>query len=96
MKKVLGLVLVAVFSVVAIAPAAADHGGRYDEGCDGGYCAGEDNRGDCRGSEAPCEDNDFSPSFDKSPVEDSFDPVICLPGSTCHFDGQPREEQPRE
>lgn len=73
-----------------LVPAYADHEyGGYDGGCDGGgYCAEEDNRGDCRNSEGPCEDNDFSPSFDKSPVEDSFKiGPVCLPGSTCHFDG---------
>jgi hypothetical protein len=37
---------------------------------------------DCRDARAACEDNDFSPEFDRSPVEDSFNPQICvMPGS---------------
>jgi hypothetical protein len=45
----------------------------------------EDNENgrDCYQSEAPCSDDDFSPSFDKSPVEDSFNPTICLPFAKC-------------
>lgn len=44
--------------------------------------------GKCKGAET-CNDQDFSPSFDKSPVQDSFNPVICLPTATCNFgDGQ--------
>ncbi|MCA1572367.1 MAG: hypothetical protein LC798_19105 [Chloroflexi bacterium] len=53
----------------------------------------EDNdpRHDCYRAEASCEDNDFSPSFDKSPVEDSFQITVCLPGSTCNG-AAPEEE----
>lgn len=39
------------------------------------------NGNDCNRSSAECNDNDFSPSFDKSPV----DITICLPQSTCNF-----------
>lgn len=34
---------------------------------------------DCEESEH-CSDDDFSPSFDNSPI------IICLPESTCRFD----------
>jgi hypothetical protein len=74
--------LVAVVALVLgglATPAAADDG--------------DDNRGgrnrngdsDCRDARAACEDNDGF-NFEDSPVEDSFSPVICLPGSTCHVD----------
>jgi hypothetical protein len=63
---------------------------RGDESCQG-------KQGDCRDVEkgAHCEDNDLSPSFKDSPVDRSFNPVICLPMSTCNFDGsRGGEEQP--
>jgi hypothetical protein len=61
--------------------------------CGKGNCSG--NQGDCRNTEAGanCEDNDFSPSFDKSPVQDSFNLVICLPMSTCNVN-PPQGSQP--
>lgn len=38
--------------------------------------------GDCAKAEAECSDDDFSPTFDKSPVEDSFNLTVCvMPGS---------------
>jgi hypothetical protein len=51
----------------------------------------EDNdpRHDCYKAEAPCSDDDFSPSFDKSPVEDSFIVTICVVPDSCHFEGEP-------
>ena len=75
------------------------YGGDRDCG-DGGYCAGEDERGDCRDSGSNCQDNDFSPSFEDSPVRDAFNfaPVICLPGSTCNVErggGSQEEQQPQ-
>lgn len=39
---------------------------------------GKDSRGDCEGSRQ-CSDDDFSPSFDKSPV------YLCLPTATCNW-----------
>lgn len=45
---------------------------------------GKNSRGKCEGADY-CDDRDFSPTFDKSPVQDSFN--ICLPGATCHYDG---------
>lgn len=83
------LLVAALAAGITLAPGAAwaDHdGGGYYEGGDRDQNRGG---GECRGAEGTCEDNDFSPSFDKSPVDDSFifAPVICLPGSTCHVDG---------
>lgn len=69
----------------------ADNGGGCDS--DGGYCSGEDNRGDCRNTDQPCSDDDFSPRFDDSPVDHSFNPAVCLPGSTCHFQGDNAQPQ---
>jgi hypothetical protein len=39
---------------------------------------GKDSDGKCQGARY-CQDDDFSPSFEDSPV------YLCLPGSTCHF-----------
>lgn len=94
MKALGSIVLAAVLSLGA-APAYAGHG-YYDDGrCEGGYCAGEDERGDCRDSGSNCSDNDFSPEFRDSPVRDAFNfsPVVCLPGSTCNFDGRRGDQQ---
>lgn len=39
---------------------------------------GKNSRGKCENANY-CDDKDFSPSFDESPV------IICLPSSTCNF-----------
>lgn len=54
---------------------------------------GKNSRGKCEGADY-CDDRDFSPTFDKSPVQDSFN--VCLPGATCHYDGrdEPGADQP--
>lgn len=57
----------------------ADH----DHDDDGGSRNKRNSNDDCAKAEAPCSDDDFSPSFDKSPVEDSFNPHICMPFATC-------------
>lgn len=60
--------VVALGLVVTLAgPAAASHDER-----------GRDSRGDCEASDN-CQDNDFSPDFEDSPV------IVCLPSSTCNF-----------
>lgn len=41
---------------------------------------GKDSDGKCQGARQ-CQDDDFSPSFDDSPV------ILCLPSSTCNFGG---------
>jgi hypothetical protein len=50
-----------------------------------GSCEGK--QGDCREVEegGSCEDNDLSPSFQDSPVDHSFNPVICVLPDSCHF-----------
>lgn len=77
MKKLgLALSMIMLFPTTAYAD-KNDHGSEDKE---------QDNSGKCRNAEN-CQDNDFSPSFDKSPVQDSFNPTICLPASTCNFGG---------
>lgn len=39
---------------------------------------GRDSDGKCQGARY-CQDDDFSPSFENSPV------IVCLPSSTCNF-----------
>lgn len=87
-RRILGSLAVSAALLLSAAPAYADHGGGYDGG------EYDDRRGDCRGTEGRCEDNDFSPSFQDSPVRDAFNfsPQICLPGATCHFDGDRQRE----
>lgn len=58
----------------------------YDDG-DGDEKSGNGS-GECAGATAPCSDDDASPSFTDSPVEDSFNPVFCLPFSRCEFDDE--------
>lgn len=56
---------------------------------------GSDNKNgsdDCSGARDGCQDNDLSvyPSFDKSPVERSFNPTICvMPGSCPPAEAEP-------
>lgn len=45
---------------------------------------------DCENNQSQCSDDDFSPSFEDSPVRDSFNPTICLPLSRCEIDGEPQ------
>jgi hypothetical protein len=54
-----------------------------------GSCEGK--QGDCREVEegGHCEDNDASPSFQDSPVDHSFNPVICVLPDSCRFEGRP-------
>lgn len=65
----------------------ADRGG-YDDECRGGGCGNErEENYEGAGCKYVC------PSFDKSPVQDAFNisPTICMPMSTCHFDGSQEE-----
>lgn len=91
MKRALGF-LVAGTLAFGAAPAYADH---ERPRCEDGYCyddrdshRNENSRGRDRGA--------FSPGpFDDSPVDAFNNNVVCLPGSTCHFDGdRNREQQP--
>lgn len=76
--RVLLLSIGLVFSTTGVAYADNDYEREGDENTGNGS-------DDCSGATAPCEDNDFSPAFDKSPVRDSFNPEItfCLPFSRC-------------
>ena len=111
MKK-LGVLIVAAVSVLGVGvatPAMADHdyydrGGRggHDRGYDrdrGGDEYGNGSGGDCRGGGCGTEREEdygnnsckyFCPAFDESPVH------ICLPGSTCNFDGQGGQDEGRD
>lgn len=75
------LLLTAALVVGAAPPAIADHdyGGYYEEGDRDRNRGG----GECRDAEGNCSDDDFSPRFDDSPVDRSFNPTICLPFSRC-------------
>jgi hypothetical protein len=77
-------ILFALVLLFPIGPAYADNEPCSEEG------ACQNRSGDCRETEkgAHCEDNDLSPSFQDSPVDHSFNPVICLPGSTCNVGSQ--------
>jgi len=86
-RRTLAAVGAALMLTLGAGPALADHdygGDRY------GY---EDRRGDrdrnrgggeCRDAEGNCSDDDFSPRFDDSPVDRSFNPTICLPFARCN------------
>jgi hypothetical protein len=87
---ILSLALVlAVPTTAATAPSDEAHGCESGPNDEGGSCNAS---GDCQNTEA-CEDNDLSPSFQDSPVNQSFNPVVCLPMATCNFDGGQREQQ---
>lgn len=82
------LMLALALPTAVAAPAYADNEPCSEEG------ACQNRSGDCRETQegSYCSDDDLSPSFEDSPVRDSFNPVVCLPMSTCSFDGQPKEE----
>jgi hypothetical protein len=74
---------IALFATSLVLVPGAAYADKNNEPCQGeDACQG---RGDCYEAKQPCEDNDLSPSFQDSPVENSFNPVVCLPGSTCNF-----------
>lgn len=91
------LMTAALAAGLVLAPGAAwaDQGGQraYGEDCDRGNCGNErEENYEGAGCKYVC------PSFEDSPVRDAFNisPVICLPQSTCHFDGQGEEgDQPQ-
>ena len=83
-----------VLNLLVAAPAYAYHDGGDDGG---GYRSGRDCRdgGGCDNerrenySGAGCKY--VCPSFDKSPVQDSFNLNVCLPGATCYY-GEPKKD----
>lgn len=84
MRRIAGLVLAVALLVGGAGPAQAS---RRDGRCDSREGSCNDQR-HCAENEGDCTDNhrSFSPTFDKSPVDHSFNfsPTICLPGSTCN------------
>jgi hypothetical protein len=93
-------ILVGAFTALMFlspAPAFADHGGGNGGG--EGECG---RNGGCNNER----DEDYSgagckyvcPSFDKSPVHDAFnfDPQICMPGATCHFEDRKQDKKEQE
>jgi len=91
MKRLLGIAFAGMLTLGIGAPAYADHdwgGGGYRDN-DGRECRG----GGC-GNER---EEDYSQGGCKyicpqdSPITDSFN--VCLPGSTCHFDGRQDGDQ---
>ena len=96
MKRLAGAVLAAALVLgLGAAPASADHGGdryRQDEGCgeQGGGCYNEREEDY---SHANCKY--VCPQFDRSPVQDAFNfnPQVCLPGATCHFEDRQDERR---
>lgn len=78
------------------APAWADHewgGGGYEEGCGrGGAGCGNERHEDYEGANCKY----VCPQFDRSPVQDAFNfnPQVCLPGATCHFEDRERQDRP--
>lgn len=87
-KPGIAIVGIVLGSLLMPGAAWADRGGdRYDqeEGCgeQGGGCYNEREEDY---SHANCKY--ICPQFDRSPVQDAFNfnPQICLPGATCHFE----------
>jgi hypothetical protein len=100
MKRALAPFLVAAALAVPAPALAATRTPPAVPARHGQPCRGE---GDCndqrRCSGDDCTDNhkSFSPEFDKSPVDHSFNfsPTICMPGSTCQAgDGEKKDQQP--
>jgi hypothetical protein len=94
MKKVLGSTLFVVALLFGTAgQASADHGYSQRDGCgeSGGGC---NNEREENYSGAGCKY--VCPSFDKSPVQDSFNVEVCLPGATCHFGEKKGDQQPAQ
>lgn len=105
MKRILGVLLAGVLSVLGIGVLGIGAGTAYADHDWGGDC---DWSGQCYGGDEYRHDYSnhdrnrnrnrergaFSPDFDRSPV------TICMPNSTCHFDGErgqnpDRSGQPR-
>lgn len=92
MKRAVTSVIAAACILFPQGVAYADHGG-YEQGDECGRNGGCHNERDENYSGAGCKY--VCPSFDKSPVQDAFNinPTICMPGSTCNFDGEKKEGQ---
>lgn len=78
-------IILAVCLVLGTPATAHANHQRRDDCRDGGGCNNDrrenSNYGQCR---------NFCPAFDKSPVQDSFNLDVCLPGATCYY-GEPKK-----
>lgn len=87
MKRVLLGGFLALNLLVAT-PAYADNGG-YGQGDECGRNGGCDNHRRENYGDNSCKY--VCPAFDKSPVQDSFNLNVCLPGATCYY-GEPKKD----
>ena len=81
-------VLLAVGFALGAGPAYADHGGYEgrDDCRDGGGCNNERHENyEGAGCKYVC------PTFDKSPVQDSFNPTICVMPGSCADNGDKKK-----
>lgn len=81
-------IVLAIALVLGSPVAAQARDYRDDRDCESGNCGNRssDQYGQCKY---------MCPTFDKSPVQDSFNPVVCLPGATCNF-GDKKEQPPKD
>jgi hypothetical protein len=82
MRYKLGIIVLGLILTTGVGVARAEN-----NPCRGGDCSGQ--QGSCRevGDGGYCDDSDLSPSFDKSPVDHSFNPTICVMPGSCSFQG---------
>ena len=86
MKRIIAAAVLAVG--LTASPALADHDyGGYNRGGDQG--SGNEREEDYEGANCKY----VCPQFDRSPVRDAFNLNVCMPGATCHYDGQ-QDRQP--
>jgi len=85
----IGIICIAASAVLTPGTAWADHdrGDRYGHGSDYG---GNEREEDYEGANCKY----VCPQFDRSPVRDAFNLHVCMPGATCHYDGE--KQQPEE
>lgn len=83
MKRIFAVAFIGLMPVVITNPAYADHDERSRCDSRNGGCSEREESYEHTGCKYVC------PSFERSPVHDAFNfsPTICLPGSTCNFDG---------
>lgn len=88
MKRI-GALVISAGLIFGVAPAA--HADRYGGGEEQGNCNREGNCNDqrrCQGDNCTDNHKSFSPDLKDSPV------TICMPGSTCYFDGNGQKKDP--
>lgn len=91
-RRTLAALAATAMLFLGAAPAAASHDyGGYEEGCGrGGAGCGNEREENYEGANCKY----VCPQFDRSPVQDAFNfnPQICLPGATCHFEDRERQQ----